>query len=174
MRRCLLHRSRRFQSTPPVKAATMLCCSWSWVWLFQSTPPVKAATAKARTMRSSSFGFQSTPPVKAATNEHERTPFNDDISIHAAREGGDSLTARAGSSKLSFQSTPPVKAATGGMKHTAVTYKFQSTPPVKAATCGGITSTAPQMISIHAAREGGDTAQYRSPICRGYFNPRRP
>ena len=55
-----------FQSTPPVKAATMLLTIWMTAFTFQSTPPVKAATDAAilfHTMR----GFQSTPPVKAAT-----------------------------------------------------------------------------------------------------------
>ena len=34
--------------------------------------------------------FQSTPPVKAATSEFIATPLLSAISIHAAREGGDS------------------------------------------------------------------------------------
>ena len=57
---------------------------------------------------------------------------------------------------VSFQSTPPVKAATRKALMPDGGAVFQSTPPVKAATlhhrqhlCGGL-------ISIHAAREGGD------------------
>ena len=56
------------------------------------------------------------------------------ISIHAAREGGDSCAASARYSLNAFQSTPPVKAATrfGGLLRLSLP------------------------ISIHAAREGGD------------------
>ena len=58
--------SSAFQSTPPVKAATMQCC-----YSLQSGR------------------FQSTPPVKAATEEKARFTEAEAISIHAAREGGD-------------------------------------------------------------------------------------
>ena len=61
-----LRRPRTFQSTPPVKAATMSL----------------ACTVRARL-------FQSTPPVKAATQMRELTVPLLYISIHAAREGGD-------------------------------------------------------------------------------------
>ena len=56
----------RFQSTPPVKAATPSGLTRSTVLLFQSTPPVKAAT-QAPFQKRLSLVFQSTPPVKAAT-----------------------------------------------------------------------------------------------------------
>ena len=36
--------------------------------------------------------FQSTPPVKAATNLVKAAHWNVEISIHAAREGGDGRT----------------------------------------------------------------------------------
>ena len=35
------------------------------------------------------MSFQSTPPVKAATDAAELDGMTEDISIHAAREGGD-------------------------------------------------------------------------------------
>ena len=55
---------------------------------FQSTPPVKAATVqKAATIYTNTF--QSTPPVKAATFYSSSTFDIYRISIHAAREGGD-------------------------------------------------------------------------------------
>ena len=100
--------------------------------IFQSTPPVKAATLTLRkkiTLRK----FQSTPPVKAATDTA--------ISIHTAR---------------GFQSTPPVKAATRSRLPSHFATKFQSTPPVKAATVRNSCVWDMSLISIHAAREGGD------------------
>ena len=52
---------------------------------------------------------------------------------------------------------------------------FQSTPPVKAATIHFVlVLNRSQGISIHAAREGGDTTNVRTFWRRLYFNPRRP
>ena len=77
-----------FQSTPPVKAATVAVAPFDGFSLFQSTPPVKAATT-TMTTTAARPPFQSTPPVKAATTELGYIKANTDISIHAAREGGD-------------------------------------------------------------------------------------
>ena len=72
--------------------------------------------------------------MKAATNETLTVINKKNISIHAAREGGD------------IQPEFP-----------NVAFKvFQSTPPVKAATFRNIISSRFNKISIHAAREGGD------------------
>ncbi len=57
---------------------------------------------------------------------------------------------------LTFQSTPPVKAATFMNEIIATNTKFQSTPPVKAATRAKFLRAKTYIISIHAAREGGD------------------
>ena len=59
---------------------------------FQSTPPVKAATLQPL-FTQNPFRFQSTPPVKAATLSPWALRHHLCISIHAAREGGDSITA---------------------------------------------------------------------------------
>ena len=55
---------------------------------FQSTPPVKAATPE-EIVEKLKAEFQSTPPVKAATQKHGTGGTYESISIHAAREGGD-------------------------------------------------------------------------------------
>ena len=145
--------------------------------LFQSTPPVKAATLTAAVSLKAGE-FQSTPPVKAATLSEYIVLPPKNISIHAAREGGDDLNDIAKKVVKAFQSTPPVKAATGLHPATyqlsifqstppvkAATLlslcfngfgRFQSTPPVKAATRFRVTSPMQRGISIHAAREGGD------------------
>ena len=79
-----------FQSTPPVKAATLAHVQQECTLQFQSTPPVKAAT-QTRNRDEMVAGFQSTPPVKAATCMVLIFASNWVISIHAAREGGDVL-----------------------------------------------------------------------------------
>ena len=56
--------------------------------MFQSTPPVKAATLCSPYFNAP-FSFQSTPPVKAATAQHKVFAELVAVSIHAAREGGD-------------------------------------------------------------------------------------
>ena len=74
----------------------------------------------------------------------------------------------------SFQSTPPAKAATKGASLPAGTATFQSTPPAKAATCAAGRSRSRSMVSIHAAREGGDRSRPPTPAASAGFNPRRP
>ena len=57
---------------------------------------------------------------------------------------------------IAFQSTPPVKAATATLPSSGDILAFQSTPPVKAATIISRKRQLVPVISIHAAREGGD------------------
>ena len=133
-----------------------------------------------------SAGFQSTPPVKAATRTSTAAHPQMRISIHAAREGGDRTIScdmlrsqifqstppvKAATIKFyllpsldrTFQSTPPVKAATLLFQLVAAKTVFQSTPPVKAATFASVFKRSiQQTISIHAAREGGDTYRPQS------------
>ena len=52
--------------------------------------------------------------------------------------------------------------------------EFQSTPPVKAATRKPAKHIHPDGISIHAAREGGDTFAEIAEGMQKDFNPRRP
>ena len=52
--------------------------------------------------------------------------------------------------------------------------KFQSTPPVKAATVAVAPFDGFSFISIHAAREGGDSANGYDVGKIDDFNPRRP
>ena len=80
-----------FQSTPPVKAATRANSMRHSTARFQSTPPVKAATVNSTSGRKTNRLFQSTPPVKAATINVRTDNCDTEISIHAAREGGDYL-----------------------------------------------------------------------------------
>ena len=109
------------------------------------------------------------------------------MSIHAAREGGDhrgEISGRTGQFQSTppvkaatqlvhyllgngvFQSTPPVKAATiASSPLTSRDAVFQSTPPVKAATLFAMTSYEIDLISIHAAREGGDVQVVRCKDC---------
>ena len=66
--------------------------NFSEAYRFQSTPPVKAATVLHMSVRPKSQLFQSTPPVKAATEYKGDIAVILSISIHAAREGGDVIS----------------------------------------------------------------------------------
>ena len=94
--------------------------------------------------------------MKAATDDCIFAMDDLEISIHAAREGGDGLSGYFALLCLEFQSTPPVKAATQPVALTELPKAFQSTPPVKAATTAVCVDESCMRISIHAAREGGD------------------
>ena len=48
-------------------------------------------------------------------------------------------------------------------KNTVWSWMFQSTPPVKAATRCNVIHLSIDLVSIHAAREGGDPALQRGP-----------
>ena len=104
-------RMLKFQSTPPVKAATYKNERLRRRYEFQSTPPVKAATI-IRGLRVKVL----TISIHAAREGGDCTRFCQKnvpvISIHAAREGGDFSMPIASSIFRVFQSTPPVKAAT--------------------------------------------------------------
>ena len=96
--------------------------------------------------------FQSTPPVKAATLIDYVSSMGVDISIHAAREGGDVYVL--GTAELTEISIHAARE--GGDTYTAISTHtmrgFQSTPPVKAAT----------------------VPPYPPPSADCHFNPRRP
>ena len=152
----ILNRILAFQSTPPVKAATIPSPVEESDIYISIHAAREGGDGSSQINRTSYIEFQSTPPVKAATSRHgkRRQPYN--ISIHAAREGGDGRGTRATESVYQFQSTPPVKAATKPLVEDGKWGKFQSTPPVKAATHYTTMYSKSFCISIHAAREGGD------------------
>ena len=95
--------------------------------------------------------------MKAATLTYAKIVGLSWISIHAAREGGDTVASSKCSQSLQFQSTPPVKAATSAV----ALYKRSCRISIHAAREGGDVQKVEivrhlSVISIHAAREGGD------------------
>ena len=102
--------------------------------------------------------FQSTPPVKAATEAQFVCGKQNEISIHAAREGGDFLPAHVPHSMgISIHAAREGGDAGG---HTTGTI---CTISIHAAREGGdvkiCRNAISNSISIHAAREGGDCRQ---------------
>ena len=189
----------RFQSTPPVRGATIIPADQFDVQqVFQSTPPVRGATATPTPKIFFRVGFQSTPPVRGATytdtelraitvNFNPRPPCGgrrrtsafstqpSAISIHAPRAGGDFYCNTNWCKNMLFQSTPPVRGATAS-RHRGLTRPthFNPRPP-----CGGrrsgqaATSCGTSFQSTPPVR--GATVCWRESFCNNKnFNPRPP
>ena len=78
------------------------------------------------------------------------------ISIHAAREGGDAnAVERLQRARISIHAAREGGDARARTMRSS-SFGFQSTPPVKAATVLAAAFNMDKAISIHAAREGGD------------------
>ena len=102
--------------------------------------------------------FQSTHPVRGATGQRDNADNGNQISIHAPREGCDSGRIDYTSEQYAFQSTHPVRGATGRKCGRTTDYIFQSTHPVRGATTMAFARFGGLCISIHAPREGCDSA----------------
>ena len=97
------------------------------------------------------------------------------ISIHAPREGGDSVLALGIPTLVSFQSTPPARGATTPVSHQpSVTLHFNPRPPRGGRRRTGYSSDRWDSISIHAPREGGDISWAALWAWWRDFNPRPP
>ena len=191
-----LHPLYRFQSTLPVRGATLLL----WRGLpsgagFQSTLPVRGATYCDK-YKIKLSKFQSTLPVRGATKNVRNHSIKQIISIHAPRAGSDVCHGRYRFHRKNFNPRSPCGERQRGIQLVAARFIFQSTLPVRGATEAWLMgldvpifqSTLPVRgatemsrlidgaiyISIHAPRAGSDS--YSTIWCSGYknFNPRSP
>ena len=157
---------------------------------------VRPGSAPASAAR---WTFQSTHPARGATLQgHQRDP-RDRISIHAPREGCDSLfPEKQPPAEYKFQSTHPARGATKcghvfllslvyfnprtprGVRHPVPLclhlhrLEFQSTHPARGATAGRPRSAARAAISIHAPREGCDAERDGGPHAAHEFQSTHP
>ena len=104
--------------------------------VFQSTPPARAATMTPDQLREYGM-FQSTPPARAATCADEQDEPICRVSIHAARAGGDSISAFCFTISPCFNPRRPRGRRRTRLLPPAFPYSFQSTPPARAATRSG-------------------------------------
>ena len=124
----------RFQSTPPVRGATLRINPLYYILAISIHAP-----------RAGGDIFISSPSSSGG------------ISIHAPRAGGDTREPRENRAPRAFQSTPPVRGATrNAINITPRSRYFNPRPP-----CGGRQGGAGHRrrglpISIHAPRAGGD------------------
>ena len=169
-----------FQSTRPMRGATIAATVATPTIIFQSTRPMRGATPFTVCCCQRACLFQSTRPVRGATtiitevedlplNFNPRAPCGARPAAGAAAIGpltdfnprvpcGARLPGRLGRGpEKGFQSTRPVRGATRPRKRALPCLKFQSTRPVRGAT-GIIPSkeVIAMTISIHAPRAGRD------------------
>ena len=130
--------------------------SW-WTRAFQSTPPARGATAAMRCSAEPISDFNPRPPRGGRRHQHRQLHGIAPISIHAPREGGDSLAARSSERRCPFQSTPPARGATWATSRSGTsTCYFNPRPPRGGRHHDVVLVPVVILISIHAPREGGD------------------
>ena len=145
----------------------------SGITRFQSTRPVRAATVTGN-KHAGMAAFQSTRPVRAATPGRQLPPQGGGISIHAARAGRDVRRPAALFRCHRFQSTRPVRAATWSTSRSISRWGIS----IHAARAGR--DRLPVLlwdlvipISIHAARAGRDAhISARLAVRRGFQSTR--
>ena len=165
-----------FQSTPPARGATTTARSISAKsWHFNPRPP-RGGRLIANAVGRCEFHFNPRPPrggrrFVAVNSNFAHADFNPrpprggrqcpcmscshllNISIHAPREGGDSIYTALFPFSFLFQSTPPARGATTLILISPAPEQFQSTPPARGATLA---------VTVRAW------------TCTHYFNPRPP
>ena len=141
--------------------------------------------------------FQSTLPARGATYMGFAQTKQEQISIHAPREGSDCVSIHIILTRSDFNPRSPrgerlTQAAFGaeslshfnprsprGERRSAIlspfaSPRFQSTLPARGATCKISNGEQAAEISIHAPREGSDQLPCRMAQASRDFNPRSP
>jgi len=165
---------KRFQSTLPVRGATMASTSFPVSKRFQSTLPVRGATYFPFC-----GGWVEVISIHAPRAGSDIRDRPDDplvgISIHAPRAGSDDGVLFATAEAKKFQSTLPVRGATSRWRPESLRrHHFNPRSP-----CGERPAVMAdykrwQQISIHAPRAGSDRIRQRCRRSWLYFNPRSP
>ena len=191
---------KEFQSTPPARGATERSYRHKQPVGFQSTPPARGAThvhlMSGRCVQISIHApreggdrpscaslttppiFQSTPPARGATPANFKAFIQwayANFNPRPPRGGRLVLTCPWTGATIPFQSTPPARGATADtVTANNKTILFQSTPPARGATCCKKPSVYSSGISIHAPREGGDSAYGLNPCYQAGFQSTPP
>ena len=186
-----------FQSTLPLRRATLACCLMVLSDVFQSTLPLRGATGQVQ--RASANGREHISihtPLAGSDLETGFVILRILISIHTPLAGSDlstfvyrppflifqsTLPLRGATVVMHpahaariFQSTLPLRGATPTFKCSYPEYVFQSTLPLRGATKCSFPSRAVLSISIHTPLAGSDSSSLptRSPTTN--FNPHSP
>ena len=186
-----------FQSTRPIRGATVRCLAESRGEGFQSTRPIRGATAALFAPVDGGKHFNPRAPYGARPTSPRDRQTTAAISIHAPHTGRDLSALMRSSSFREFQSTRPIRGATPPCSATTrTTWNFNPRAPYGArlgrvletlrrydisihaphtgrdgAASGGVSVCA---ISIHAPHTGRDSTVGCAMASMPHFNPRAP
>ena len=186
----------KFQSTRPLRGATVVALPLAGSWRFQSTRPLRGATLMAPVENVVETNFNPRAPCGARRRLYPRGPVAVSISIHAPLAGRDLMRIRidritdhfnprapCGARRQSgrplrtwttFQSTRPLRGATMSLCCHCHIALFQSTRPLRGATVGASQTFCGAMISIHAPLAGRDIEDSINHRFRLVFQSTRP
>ena len=144
-----------------------------FTWLFQSTLPVRGATMPVMAIRSLAL-FQSTLPVRGATKLIKEQGIMEIFQSTLPVRGATGPPASCLWSSRYFNPRSPYGERPMALNCLMYPSLFQSTLPVRGATPALIPGVLVLQISIHAPRTGSDASLLR--FCRSswHFNPRSP
>ena len=141
-----------FNPRTPCGVRRIMFLSSKLMFAFQSTHPMRGATVVPR-VGLSRWKFQSTHPMRGATNGYYSLAFNSEISIHAPHTGCDMFGENAiYISGISIHAPHTGCDADTGL-YAAIARTFQSTHPIRGATCACIIDAfTPLFQSTHPIR----------------------
>ena len=122
-----------FQSTRPMRGATLHLPQFSDTQIFQSTRPMRGATLE-QLLPPSWQKFQSTRPMRGATRVIERGKFVGAISIHTPHAGRDGVLGARADKSPDFNPHAPCGARPTQQYYGQYELGFQSTRPMRGAT----------------------------------------
>ena len=141
--------------------------------LFQSTHPMRGATI-IFVQCVPQLSFQSTHPMRGATPIVKTNGTQIVISIHAPHAGCDTSSMSPFSASETFQSTHPMRGATSTIPTRRYRAGFQSTHPMRGATFSCLKSACRPDISIHAPHAGCDPIAYNARSIAVLFQSTHP
>ena len=147
------YQSFLFQSTHPLRGATITIAESVPAVIFQSTHPLRGATLSSPSPALPATHFNPRTPCGVRLAQRNRGPVRAAISIHAPLAGCDCPTRARKGATNEFQSTHPLRGATT-IPERHIAYR--------------------RVISIHAPLAGCDCHRFTSPSWLRHFNPRTP
>ena len=191
-------RSKLFQSTLPMRGATLIVLSARTFCRISIHTPHAGSDSEYERKQAEINQFQSTLPMRGATNNcMGKAPVDSDfnphspcgerrwfvgvfrhgtyISIHTPHAGSDSTYRHRQEKSFIFQSTLPMRGATLLISRSSATTRFQSTLPMR-----GATGRAVRRVEV--LYQFQSTLPMRGATCRGKpivnggsdFNPHSP
>ena len=139
---------------------------------FQSTLPLRGATVKTKTKAKVTL-FQSTLPLRGATLRKEEAPWGVIFQSTLPLRGATDLHL-AGIGVVVFQSTLPLRGATNWQDEICLFCQISIHAPLTGSDMNHHAQRSAFSISIHAPLTGSDRVVYQTRLSRSDFNPRSP